>query len=280
MSNKSKTWWGQRFLTALESFTASSRLTRGRSYSGDNRIKKWSIENGVMKADVRGNVNAYFGVYKEPTYKITVQMTTLSEAQWQAVIANISKRVSFISKLLLNEIPENIDVAFEGTDVNLLPRSYKDFTVKCSCPDYEVPCKHIAGVCFRLATLFDQDPFLLFEMRGLSPQKLHAELAKSSLGKVLANAKTAQENSLDVVENFYPQPVPVPSPKKVSLQQFWQGEKALPKQLESLQEATIPALIIKKGGDYPPFWQKQSSFVMVMEEFYLQMRKRSLKALL
>lgn len=277
MSQTSKTWWGQRFLEALEGFTDSSRLARGRSYSSDNRIKKWSIENGVVKADVRGNINAYFGVHKEPTYKITVQMTTLSEAQWQKVIARLSERVSFISRLLLNEIPENIELAFEDANVQLLPRNYKDFIVKCSCPDYAVPCKHIAGVCFRLANQFDQNPFLLFEMRGLSPQKLETELVKSPLGKVLANAKTAQEQPLTIVDSFYTRPMPVKLPNQISLTQFWQGEKALPKNVESPQVASIPALIIKKGGDYPAFWEKQSSFISVMEDFYLRMRKSNLK---
>ena len=41
VGQSSKTWWGQHFLNALEGFTDSSRLSRGRSYSSDNRIKKW-----------------------------------------------------------------------------------------------------------------------------------------------------------------------------------------------------------------------------------------------
>jgi ERCC4-related helicase len=73
--------------------------------------------------------------------------------------------------------------------LQLLPSSYKDFKVSCDCPDYAVPCKHIAGVCFRLAELFDQDPFLLFAMRGLTQEKLLQELANTPLGKVLSDAK-------------------------------------------------------------------------------------------
>jgi uncharacterized Zn finger protein len=61
--------------------------------------------------------------------------------------------------------------------------------------------------------------------------------------------------------------------------QFWQGEKILPKNVESLQVASIPAVIIKKGGDYPAFWEKQSSFIFVMEDFYLRMRKFNLKTM-
>ncbi len=31
----------------------------------------------------------------------------------------------------------------------------------------------------------------------------------------------------------------------------------------------------KKGGDYPQFWHKQGSFIAVMEDFYLRMRKNN-----
>ena len=38
MAKHSRTWWGQKFISALESFTDSGRLQRGRAYSGDSRI--------------------------------------------------------------------------------------------------------------------------------------------------------------------------------------------------------------------------------------------------
>jgi len=49
----------------------------------------------------------------------------------------------------------------------------------------------------------------------------------------------------------------------------------LPNELPVLQAANIPAVLIKKGGDYPPFWHKQSSFIDVMEDFYVRMRKNN-----
>ena len=38
-------------------------------------------------------------------------------------------------------------------------------------------------------------------------------------------------------------------------------------------------MLIKKGGDFPAFWQKQNSFIEVMEDFYVRMRKTTLKGL-
>lgn len=277
MSKAAKTWWGQKFIAALEEFTDSGRLQRGRSYSTDNRIKHWLVHDGKVEAKMRGNINPYFGVYEEPTYKVSVQMGHLSDAQWQTIIQKLTQRASFIAKLLLDEIPENIETVFAETGVHLLPKGYKDFKVACNCPDYEVPCKHIAGVCYRLAGLFDQDPFLLFEMRGLAPEKLVQELAKSPLGKVLSDAKSSEEVGLVPVNSYYTRPIPADLPQTIAIKQFWQGQQPLPNSIESAQAAIIPAMLIKKGGDYPAFWQKQASFIDVMADFYLRMRKGILK---
>ena len=277
MGKYAKTWWGQRFIAALEDFTDSGRLQRGRSYSTDNRIKQWLLQKGKVEAKLRGNINPYFGVYKEPTYKVSVQMTHLSEAQWQKIIQKLTQRASFIARLLLNEVPENIETVFAEVGVHLLPNDYRDFKVACDCPDYEVPCKHIAGVCYRLAGQLDQDPFLLFEMRGLAPEKLLQQLALSPLGKVLSDAKTSATQELVPVDSFYTRPVHTEPPQEISLKGFWHGQQPLPKSIEPSQTTTIPALLIKKGGDFPAFWQKQNSFIEVMEDFYVRMRKATSK---
>jgi len=279
MSKHAKTWWGQRFISELEDFTDSGRLARGRSYSTDNRIKQWLIHNGKVEAKLRGNINPYFGVYKEPTYSVSVQMTALTESQWQKVIEKLTQRSSFIARLLINEIPENIELVFAEAGVHLLPDSYNDFKVDCDCPDYQVPCKHIAGVCYRLAGLLDQDPFLLFEMRGLASEKLLQQLALSPLGKVLSDAKSNAPQSLEPVTSFYTRPELIELPETITLKDFWHGQQPLPKNIEPSQATLIPALLIKKGGDFPAFWQKPGSFIEVMEDFYLRMRKITLKGL-
>ena len=272
-----KTWWGERLLSALEEFTDSGRLARGRAYASDHRVKQWQIKKGVIQAKIRGNKNPYFGVYTEPTYETKVQMAHLTEAQWKKVIARLTQRASFIAKLLVDDIPENIEEVFAEFKTHFLPNSYKDFKVSCNCPDYAVPCKHIAGVCYRLASILDNNPLLLFEMRGLAPDKLHQELIKSPLGKILADAQATEISELTPVESFYTRPELKALPEQIQLKQFWHGAAPLAKELPPHQEASIPAVLVKKGGDYPAFWHKQGSFIAVMEDFYLRMRKNNQK---
>ena len=67
MSNPGRTWWGSRFLEALEGFTDSGRLQRGRGYSSDSRILDFAITDGLVTATVRANVNPTTASTKSPS---------------------------------------------------------------------------------------------------------------------------------------------------------------------------------------------------------------------
>ena len=275
MAQKTKTWWGKTFVAALEGFCDSGRLSRGRSYSGPNRLKTFEINEGQAIATVRGNKNPYFGVYTEPTYHTTVNLQPISAKNWSKVIQAMGSKASFISKLMLNEIPDNIEDCFQPLGLSFLPQSNKDCDWSCSCPDWGNPCKHVAGVFYRIAAELDQDPFLLFELRGLSRQALKTELARSPLGQALI-AELGEEHGAfpEAVEHYYTQPDIQSIPANLSYQDFWQGE-TLQELLPRSQKSTVPALLIKKQGDYPAFWPKDASFIAVMEEFYQRLKDKN-----
>jgi uncharacterized Zn finger protein len=269
-----RTWWGQRFIGALERFTDPARLGRGRSYASGGRILGYEIQGGKVSAKVRGSVNPYFGVYKEPTYTTTVALKPISRADWSKVIAEVSRRAGPVAKLLLNEMPEDIDTTFGELGLHLLPGGQGDYTTRCSCPDWANPCKHVAGVCYLLAAALDRDPFLLFELRGLARDDLRAELAKSPLGQLLASEFDAPEVEPPPASSYYTRPVAEPAPTTVSYKEFWTGARRLPPAVETSSSPSLPALLIRKEGDYPPFWPKDQSFVEVMEELYERVRTK------
>ena len=48
--------------------------------------------------------------------------------------------------------------------------------MNCNCPDWGVPCKHLAAVCYVLAEAFDDDPFAMLAWRGKGRDELLAAL--------------------------------------------------------------------------------------------------------
>jgi uncharacterized Zn finger protein len=302
MTTLGRTWWGQRFIAALEGFTDHGRLQRGRSYSGDSRVLAFAITDGLVTATVRGNVNPYYGVYKEPRYQTRLQLAPISAPDWDKAIAYLGSRADLIARLLLREMPDTIDEAFAGLKLPLLPRSRQDFALTaCSCPDDFNPCKHIAGVYYRLAARLDQDPFLLFELRGLSRTRLHQALVTTPLGQALASLRPEAEDPtapLEPAASFFTRPVirtgaapipTIPNPtgtratqnaagtasKSLDYHAFWSGRHRLPTEIESATPPALPAILVRKAGDYPGFWDRDSSFIGVMEELYQRVREKN-----
>lgn len=272
MARATRTWWGEKFIKALEAFTDPARLGRGRSYASGGRIKSYEIDGGKVSAKVRGSINPYFGVYKEPTYTTTVQLKAIPAKQWDRLIKQLGARAGMITRLLLNEMPESIETVFEELDLHLLPTHRGDFSNHCSCPDYANPCKHIAGVYYLLAARLDKDPLLMFELRGLSRQKLREALLKTPLGHALAESLADEEAlDLDPVTDYYTRPQRTQG-QEISYSDYWGEGTALPPEPPPASTG-LPAILIRKAGDYPPFWNQDRSFVETMTEFYERVRK-------
>ncbi|MGB3574156.1 MAG: SWIM zinc finger family protein [Phormidesmis sp.] len=274
MSQFSRSWWGQKFITAIENLTDSGRLSRGRSYARGRKVKGFDIDGNLVTAQVRGSINPYFGVHKEPLYHITIEFQPLSAAKWSAAVAEMASKASVISRLLLNEIPDDIEKTFQSLNLNLLPGSQKDFKTSCSCPDWSNPCKHIAGVYYLVAAELDQDPFLLFELRGLSRENLIKELSKSPLGQALSAELKSVQSRPQPAAAYYALPETLPAKGETNLREFWQGKKQLPQTMEALPEKSVSAIQVKKQGDFPAFWHRDNSFIEAMEMLYEQVKSK------
>jgi uncharacterized Zn finger protein len=51
--------------------------------------------------------------------------------------------------------------------IKVFPTRWSDLHMQCSCPDWAVPCKHLAAAIYLLSQEIDGDPFLVFSLCGL-----------------------------------------------------------------------------------------------------------------
>ena len=133
-----------------------------------------------------------------------------------------------------------------------------------------------------MATLLDQDPFLLFELRGITREKLKRALSSTSLGKVLAaDMKKGSDACPEPAEARFTVPSRTPAAKDTGLKDFCQGGNIpdAPQGPQNPDGPGIPALLIKKQGDYPSFWPRDNSFTSAMEAIYEQVRIKNKKSL-
>ncbi|MGO9668422.1 MAG: SWIM zinc finger family protein [Streptosporangiaceae bacterium] len=176
-------WWSRRFIEVLESFGLHGRLARGRSYARQGQVLGLEISAGYVTARVQGS--------RPAPYKVRLQVLPLTTAQWRTVQAALASRALFRAKLLAGEMPHEIEEVFADCGTPLFPRTARDLEMSCSCPDWGVPCKHLAAVCYVLAEAFDDDPFGILALRGRNREALLAALRRAPAGAA-AQAGPAQ----------------------------------------------------------------------------------------
>lgn len=176
MKKAGTTWWGQRWIEALEHVLRgdAGRLSRGRTYARAGRAHDLKVVQGKVSAAVTGS--------RATPYVITIELTQLSDAVWAQAIAGMAAKAQFSAELLAGRMPEAIDEVFRAAGASLFPRERSDLHTDCSCPDWGDPCKHVAATHYVLGEALDRDPFLLFELRGRGKASVLSALRRARAG--------------------------------------------------------------------------------------------------
>ncbi len=161
-------WWSKRLVELLDSYGLGARMQRGRRYARQGQLVSFDVQPGLVVAQVQGSRTA--------PYVANVQFAALTDEQWSGVQREIEATLQFSARLLGGEVPAELEEVFDRAGVSLLPRRWKDLRAACSCPDWEIPCKHIAAVLYVLADRLDDDPWLLLAWRGRTKDQLLAHL--------------------------------------------------------------------------------------------------------
>ena len=165
-------WWSRRFIDVLESLGLQSRLSRGRNYARSGQVLTLDVGTGHVTATVQGS--------RIKPYRVKLTVDPLTTRQWRRVEEALAARAVFRARLLAGEMPAEIEEVFADCGTPLFPKSIKDLEMTCTCPDWEVPCKHLAAVCYVLAEAFDDDPFAMLAWRGKGRADLLAALRRLS----------------------------------------------------------------------------------------------------
>ena len=163
-----KNWWADRWISALKRLMDSGRLSRGRSYARRGQVLDIHIDASEVSSRVQGS--------RRTPYWVNIYLKPLSDHQWEAVFDALAEQALFAAQLLNGEMPPDIEQVFDAVRVPLFPDRSGDLETDCTCPDWANPCKHVAAVYYLLGERFDEDPFLLFELRGRSKAEVAAAL--------------------------------------------------------------------------------------------------------
>lgn len=157
-------FWGQGWCTHLESFSDfANRLPRGRTYVRNGSVCHLEIGPGQVTAMVSGS----------KVYNVRIGIKELHASVWQEVKGKCAGSIGSMLELLQGKLSDEVMQVVTDAHKGLFPRP-EEISLQCDCPDWAVMCKHVAAVLYGVGHRLDQEPELLFTLRGVEARELIA----------------------------------------------------------------------------------------------------------
>ncbi|WP_051871598.1 SWIM zinc finger family protein [Streptomyces sclerotialus] len=206
-----RTWWGQAWLKALEDTALDGQqLKLGRRHARAGAVGAVSVRPGRITAVVQDR--------DRTPHRSDVLVQELGAADWDRLLDMVADRAGHIAALLDRDMPPQLVEDAAAAGVELLP-GIGDLEPSCGCEAWD-HCAHTAALCYQMARLLDQDPFVLLLLRGRGEEELLDEL---------------QERSAARAQGYVPQPDEAPGDEDVPVA----GAGVLAAEAFAAQEALV-----------------------------------------
>ncbi|RST15976.1 SWF or SNF family helicase [Streptomyces sp. WAC05374] len=169
-----QSWWGRAWLKALEDTALDgAQLKKGRKQAREGAVGAVSVRPGRITAVVKDRDGT--------ARRSDVLLQELTEEEWDRFLDMAVDRAGHIAALLDRDMPPHLVEDAAAAGVELLP-GIGDLEPECGCDAWD-HCPHTAALCYQVARLLDQDPFVLLLMRGRGERRLLDELQARSAAR-------------------------------------------------------------------------------------------------
>ena len=169
------TWWARRWIAALEAMRLGARFGRGRQYAVSGQVTDLVAEGAHVSASVVGS--------RPEPYRVTLDFTAAEGAARERIAGAIRSEPMTLGRLLAGDLPVEVGELFHAEGLPLFPQADPlgrtpegkpvwDVAMRCSCPDWSRPCKHMVAVLLLLGEEVARRPATLLALRGVDVEDL------------------------------------------------------------------------------------------------------------
>jgi uncharacterized Zn finger protein len=177
-----KTFWGKSWCDNLEAYSDfANRLPRGRTYARNGSVIDLQIVRGRVRAMVSGS----------SIYNIEIKIKPLQRKRWNTIKKRCAGQIDSMVELLQGSISKGVMEVVTRHGEGLFPAP-TEISLKCSCPDWATMCKHVAAALYGVGARLDDEPEMLFTLRGIDP----AEIIAAAVTEGPAKRKRARGRTL------------------------------------------------------------------------------------
>ncbi|MEU4269357.1 SWF or SNF family helicase [Streptomyces sp. NPDC026092] len=176
-----RTWWGRAWLKALEDTALDGQqVKQGRRQARAGAVGTVSVRPGRITAVVKDRDGS--------SYRSDVLLQELSEGDWDRLLDLAVESAGHIAALLDHEMPPHLVEDAAAAGLELLP-GIGDLDPECGCEAWD-HCPHTTALCYQVARLLDEDPFVLLLMRGRGERALVDALQERSAARAATGSET------------------------------------------------------------------------------------------
>ncbi|MDT9686929.1 SWF or SNF family helicase [Streptomyces sp. P9(2023)] len=179
-----RTWWGRAWLKALEDTALDGQqLKKGRRQARAGAVGAVSVRPGRITAVVKDRDGS--------SYRSDILLQELSDEDWDRLLDLAVESAGHIAALLDHEMPPHLVEDAAAAGLELLP-GIGDLEPECGCEAWD-HCPHTAALCYQVARLLDEDPFVLLLMRGRGERAVVDALQERSAARATTTASAVEE---------------------------------------------------------------------------------------
>jgi uncharacterized Zn finger protein len=244
--------WAFRFLARLAALGWEDALADGRVVALSGAVT--SLEIG--RAGARADVKAADGHLEETS----LSLLPIGTVARRRVLKAMSARARFAADLLAGRLPEDVEGAFQGTGHTLLPVDASDVVFRCSCAEVPGPCAHTGALAVLLGDRLQDDPFLVFLLRGVPREELLEGLQR-------ARTRPERRSGSDAADPAAPRnaadpPEPLPRHVLERPELFYRPGEPVAALRGSYAPPDHPEAVLTRLGP-PPFKDPEASRLLV-----------------
>lgn len=282
-------WWADQWQALLyeidPSFVSDQGTASRRGGSRRSRVQRLDVLPGIMRAQVRDRENGIC--------QVSIEVARFTPEQWQRVIDGLADQAIFAAQLLAGDLPVEIEQLFAEAGVSLLPASADELSVTCSaCGDLAEAatpvCTHVEQVFQQMADRLADDPWLLFQLRGMERPQILQSLRERRLSRqpqeraLPAQPVTVTNPSAHAFFRLNPEPESPrwyedrPEALDEDTDHFWGNAQQLEAIQHPISSPIIELTLLRRLG-YPPFPSQSMESYEALAQIYRRVTDQALK---
>ncbi|MSR18642.1 MAG: hypothetical protein EXS00_05665 [Phycisphaerales bacterium] len=228
------------FAAATVGFSASAR-EEGLQYAVQGQVATMTLHSGLCEAAVQGRAAR--------RYRTTVSFVVWSREDWDRSLQAMAQEAVYAARLTTGEMPLSADRLFATLGLSLLPAGADDVKIECTCTE-RAPCKHAYAALAHAAERIEQEPLLLFTLRGMPGTRLLDRLQEA---RALATRGMSQAHPIPPAAAAAADLPPV----EECLHDFWRPGNSLTDFEASAAQPHAPHALLRRlgptsmGGKFP-----------------------------